>query len=650
MNYHLVIFLIIFCYNGSCVKGAEVTGKQYASIPEVFFQDNFDNCMMREDEAFYCALTYEVEPIDKETPSETWEIIKNLSKKDTNYRHERIRRWICVPKFCSGINKTHNEDPKLREGLKRCYDAKFRKFGLNGTITEVDCVTNEPKYPFDSVDYFAAILFSSYIIFVLLATIYEGFARYKTPEVYQRLMGSRCGKFVAAFSITRNWIRLKTVNSTPEIERLRHIQGIRVYNTALVILCHTLLGFVGAPVANTRFTETMHLKNARVFFSSGPLCVATFFLISTFLLSTSIFDYMKEKTLNIKTILFIFVNRLFRLTPTVFAVVLFHATLLRHLGSGPNWHQFVTAEFLKCRKNGWLNILYINNWVDPQNMCLPVTWYLALDTQYFLATLFFLWFIKSYEKYAWYIIGSAVACNVIGTFIHNYYYDFTALVLPTPEAYFGIKDLFTNVQFHTQMCSLIGNTGAPLMGIAFGYYYHKNKHVRYYTTKARIAVWWLSTFVLGFGLVLIPGFIILNDSVEHDRFWASVYVGLSRAVFGFVIGTGLIGFTEGIGWLALRVVQWGPTYVLGRLSFSAYLIHMSIVLIRPSLARFPIHLSDFQVVLGFFGDLAIVYIASTLLTLCLEMPISELQKQLLNPKGLMDQSAKADEKKEEKND
>lgn len=58
----------------------------------------------------------------------------------------------------------------------------------------------------------------------------------------------------------------------------------------------------------------------------------------------------------------------FRLTPTVFAVVLFHATLLRHLGNGPNWNQFVGTEYLKCRKNWWNNLLYINNWVDPYNM------------------------------------------------------------------------------------------------------------------------------------------------------------------------------------------------------------------------------------------------------------------------------------------
>lgn len=53
--------------------------KEYAKIPEVFHYDNFDQCMMLKDDAFFCSLTYELEPIDKEQPSETWRIIKVIA-------------------------------------------------------------------------------------------------------------------------------------------------------------------------------------------------------------------------------------------------------------------------------------------------------------------------------------------------------------------------------------------------------------------------------------------------------------------------------------------------------------------------------------------------------------------------------------------
>lgn len=128
-------------------------------------------------------------------------------------------------------------------------------------------------------------------------------------------------------------------------------------------------------------------------------------------------------------------------------------------------------------------------------------------------------------------------------------------------------------------------------------------------------MWWILTWGLGLTLVLVPGAIILNETTEHNIMWASLYVALSRPVFAFVIGTGIYGLTEGLGCkyrtkpndfcdsfvvillgLTKRTLEWGPTYVLGRLSFSAYLIHMSLILMRPALARFPPYISDYQIV------------------------------------------------------
>ncbi|KHJ80953.1 hypothetical protein OESDEN_19366 [Oesophagostomum dentatum] len=37
-----------------------------------------------------------------------------------------------------------------------------------------------------------------------------------------------------------------------------------------------------------------------------------------------------------------------------------------------------------CRKNWWTNVLYINNIIDPNNMCLIISWYLAADFQIYI--------------------------------------------------------------------------------------------------------------------------------------------------------------------------------------------------------------------------------------------------------------------------
>lgn len=67
------------------------------------------------------------------------------------------------------------------------------------------------------------------------------------------------GKAVAPFSLTINWIRLKTVKESPDIERLRCIQGVRTYNLLLVILSHTALTNLAVPVTNTKWPESVGL-------------------------------------------------------------------------------------------------------------------------------------------------------------------------------------------------------------------------------------------------------------------------------------------------------------------------------------------------------------------------------------------------------
>ncbi|KAL1502200.1 hypothetical protein ABEB36_007376 [Hypothenemus hampei] len=548
----LSVLLTIFLAN--CIK-SHVTDKQYGYLPDLFIIENYDNCMMLEDEAFYCNLVFEVQPLDEEHPGETWHIINNLSEIKTNYRHDHLRHWICVPKACPGIKKSSEDDVELKQQLEKCYNEKVKKFDLKGRITKLRCETNQPKYPVDYFDVLVAIFFVAYFGFIFYSTFREGIARYQTPDEYEKFISgsSTLNKIFAACSITRNWIKLKTIKTTLEIEKLRHIQGIRVYNTALVIFVHSILGFLASPVGNTRYVETMHEKNAILFISSGPLCVATFFLISSFLLTNGIFEHMKEKKMNIRTIIFIFINRFFRLTPVLLATVLFHSTLLRHLGNGPFWNIYIGDEYKRCRKNGWSTVLYVNIWYDTFNMCLPLTWYLSLDTLYFLLSLLFLWLLKTYEKRIWYLLGAALSFNIIGTFCQNYLHGFSALDLPAAEKYYELNHLFTSFQFQYQLCSFIGNSAGPIMGMAFGYYFFKHKYDKtpLFGGKISPVYWWFATWALGLSLIIFPGLIITNEKTEPNRIWASIYVALSRPIFSFVIGTAIIGFSEGVGckWL-----------------------------------------------------------------------------------------------------
>lgn len=52
-----------------------ISDKQYASMPLLFHQDNFDKCMLLEEDALYCSITYELQPLYPSNSSEMWNII-----------------------------------------------------------------------------------------------------------------------------------------------------------------------------------------------------------------------------------------------------------------------------------------------------------------------------------------------------------------------------------------------------------------------------------------------------------------------------------------------------------------------------------------------------------------------------------------------
>ena len=92
-----------------------------------------------------------------------------------------------------------------------------------------------------------------------------------------------------------------------------------------------------------------------------------------------------------------------RLTIPMALMILYIVGLEYQLGSGPFWtddismpsnrksrfrHYFLfpmkfSALVKNCEMNWWSNLLYINNFVGPNNQCLAQAWYLACDMQFY---------------------------------------------------------------------------------------------------------------------------------------------------------------------------------------------------------------------------------------------------------------------------
>lgn len=57
-----------------------------------------------------------------------------------------------------------------------------------------------------------------------------------------------------------------------------------------------------------------------------------------------------------------------RLVGAMAMLVFFMATVYVYVGDGPLWAPMAAKEERTCSQNGWLSLLMISNYVDPENM------------------------------------------------------------------------------------------------------------------------------------------------------------------------------------------------------------------------------------------------------------------------------------------
>lgn len=100
---------------------------------------------------------------------------------------------------------------------------------------------------------------------------------------------------------------------------------------------------------------------------TATVSVDTFLFISGFLIAWLGLKEM-EKTKGKLNILSMYIHRYIRLTPAVAAAVLLVVSLLKFMGSGPYWHNFLDVHKKGCDEYWWSTLLYVQNYVNPNNL------------------------------------------------------------------------------------------------------------------------------------------------------------------------------------------------------------------------------------------------------------------------------------------
>ncbi|XP_061188236.1 nose resistant to fluoxetine protein 6-like [Saccostrea echinata] len=422
-------------------------------------------------------------------------------------------------------------------------------------------------------------------------------------------------RILLAFSVYSNG---KKILSTSQPKgTLSAVNGIRFLSMSWVILGHTLGTGIGVSRNAAKYGQEFLQRASSQAIANALVSVDTFFVLSGLLTTYLLLKEMKKSKGRINWFLFYF-HRYWRLTPMYMLVIGLYTTLLNHVIFGPLRPS--VSPGTKCDEYWWMNLLYINNFVDkPEDLCLAWSWYLNNDMQFYVLSplmivpLFFKELIGVIISVA-FLLAVTIASGVI---------SFVYKMPPTPV---GGGDASTDPSHYFALYYMrpYCRMGPYVCGVLTGYILYKTKN------KCRINIylnffgWAIATSCACAVLYGLYGALKGDDLLNVEE--SAVYNALHRSVWGAAVCWVIFACATGNGGFINTILSWKVFVPLSRLSYAAYLIHLIIIYAYFLSRRMPIYMTDLELVYLFLSNLVVSYGAAFVVSLLFESPFMALEK------------------------
>ena len=318
---------------------------------------------------------------------------------------------------------------------------------------------------------------------------------------------------------------------------------------------------------------------------NGLIGVDTFFVIGGCLLAFHTMKELDKTNGGNKVMWFMFyVHRYIRLTGVYAIIIALHATLLKFAAGGPQSH-LVSALVSKCQKGWWLNLLYINNFAADiygpgEADCINVSWYMAIDMQFFLVTPLFLSLVWRRPRLGYLVAGLLLAAGTASqltfTVVDDEYFHggFSYYVKPWNRSQPYIIGLLLGVLLHKVRHPDL----SPSLSIKF----QLRDSAKLSVSPLVTSCCWSLAAVLAVSVVYgVYGYSLLLDARVAQPFSGQNPPLAARVIFN---GFGKIAWALAISWLILACVKnrggpvntilsWPVWIPLARVQYCVYLLH-----------------------------------------------------------------------------
>ncbi|KAL0839333.1 hypothetical protein ABMA28_016072 [Loxostege sticticalis] len=529
-------------------------------------------------------------------------------KKSRLGRGEILRWAVCVPSAC---------DAKAVERFVG--DVLARSVGNTTTVTveHRDCYYKEPMtVSTNDVAFLSVILFFIVIIFVStsyeIACIYQGRKKKTTTH-----------EIIVSFSLLNNGKKILFTEQSNSMG-LDCISGIKALSMIFILAGHTSL-FVGTgPVMDESGWDNTVKNPNNCLILNGMLLVDTFLLLSAFLFSRILLAELDKRRgkLNVLPILLF---RYIRLTPSYLVVIWFYITWMPKIGEGPLWKEKVLLEQERCSSNWWINILYVNNFVNSDSMCMFQSWYLAVDTQLFIIAPIFIYGLWRWRRAGPIMLGLSIVASVFVTAIITYKDDLDPTVMVYAKEF---TDIISNHYFNKVYIKTYMKMTTYFMGLLMGYILHRVQTENYEFSRLLKISAWICNIILGTVTMFIVT-IFYQDWYTYNNIEAAAYASLSRLSWGIANGWLIIACVTGNGGILNKLLTWKVFTPFARLTYSAYLVNGLVELFYMGQLRHPLHITTYSLVEYVLSHVILTFFFGAIVCVMFESPIHGIEKILL---------------------
>ncbi|XP_052756094.1 O-acyltransferase like protein-like [Galleria mellonella] len=514
-----------------------------------------------------------------------------------------IELAVCIPKTCS-----------LQNALNTVLDLQPTDL----QIEEAYCRLPNDK-PWVAADYVALGIFICLGVLIALSTAYD-----LRHQIFLKKDPKTANKLALSFSVYTNTLRLVTYKPVPGA--LECLDGIRAFAMIWVIIGHTFVNQLStATLHNPLDAKNFALSFWSLWITAAPITVDTFFALSGLLLVYTTAGKMTGLKL-VKNLHLFYLNRYLRLFPVLAACILLQASLFHRVSDGPAW-EAVAGQTDRCRQYWWTTLLYIQNYYNPNYMCVPHSWYLAIDFQLFLISpLILFWVVNGTRKSAWTTLVTALLASLTGASIYNFTIGFKA----GPVTFGPEREGQPNYLMYYYVNTL---TRAPpfFVGMIFGYILHINRGKKLVIPKVQVALFWFLAIILS-SAVICSNYPILQEDWDYHTV-DDILNSYMRSVWALSVCWMILACAHGYGGPINWILSHPMWKILGRLSYAMYLFHYPLIIVVNGNSVVPVYFSTEVSIQKFMADFVIAILAAYLITMFVDAPSSVLIKHFMGGAG-----------------